>query len=380
MSKNKIPSPVKRDDGRYMIRYTEKGKRKCIYGKSAFEVKSKYAQLLVQKNRETKEFTGTLDDCIYDWLVNFKFGKIKNSSYDRLESIYLHHIKDDAIGKMDVHDIRSIDIQQYIDRKAFPSDKNKLLSLSSLKKIKELLSGFFKFAYEQNMITFNPMLAVNLPLNENMEKKTKIIEELPLTVITALYEDCTMSRRYNTAFVILLNTGMRIGELLALKWDDINFQNNTIRVSRTISINKKRDGTKALKGRNSIEGSTKTSCGNRVIPMNEKVLSCFKMIQEENTKLGITPEHIISTTKGTLASARNVQRAFDSWLEKRGFQHYNLHALRHTFGSILIRNKVDVKVVSELLGHSNVQTTYNIYIHIIQEQKAEAVQMLNTII
>lgn len=380
MSKIKIPSPIRRDDGRYMIRYTENGKRKCIYGKTAFEVKSKYSQMIIRKNQETKEFTGTLSDCIYDWLINFKFGKIKNSSYDRLESTYINHIKDDPIGKMEVHEIKSIDIQKYIDRKAFPDDKKKLLSMSSLKKIKELLAGFFKFAYEQNMITFNPMLAITLPLNENMEKKTKVTEEIPSTVINALYEDCNMRRRYNTAFVILLNTGLRIGELIALKWEDINFKNNTIRVNKTISINKKRDGKKVLKGIDRIEGSTKTFCGNRVIPMNEKVLSCLRMIQEENARLGIIAENVISTTNGTPASARNIQRAFDSWLCSRNFKHYNLHALRHTFGSILIRNKVDVKVVSELLGHSNVQTTYNIYIHIIKEQKIQAINTLNQII
>ena len=189
-----------------------------------------------------------------------------------------------------------------------------------------------------------------------------------------------MKRRYNTAFVIMLNTGLRIGELLALKWDDINFDNKTIRVNKTISINKKRDGQTVVKGTCRIEGSTKTACGNRTIPMNEKVLYCLRLIQEENSRLGIITENIITTTKGTPASARNIQRAFDSWLHSRNFKHYNLHALRHTFGSILIRNKVDVKVVSELLGHSNVQTTYNIYIHIIQEQKAQAVQILNQII
>lgn len=377
MPKNRL-NIVLRKDGRYQLQKSVDGKMKSFYGKSKFEVRSKYNQFIHEKENLSRE-TGELRDCIYEWLINFKFGKIKDSSYDRLESVYLHHIKNDEIGKMQVHEVKSVDVQKFIDGKAFPEDKKDLLSISSLKKIKELLSGYFRFAFEQNIIIFNPMLAVNLPLNENMEKKTKEVEELPQNVIEALYDDCNMSRRYNIAFVILLNTGLRIGELIALKWSDIDLANNIIHTNKTISINKKRDGTKAVCGRIRKSGSTKTSNGNRFIPINKTVKMCLEKINIENEAKGIVTDYVISTGRGTVASARNIQRAFDGWLSSKKIKHYNLHALRHTFGSILIRNGVDVKVVSELLGHANVQTTYNIYIHIIKEQKAKAVSILDEI-
>lgn len=369
---------TKRKDGRYQIQKSFDGKMKSFYGRTKFEVISKYNQFVANKKNGVQ--SGTLSECVYEWMLNFKFGKIKSSSYDRLETVYKYHLKDDPIGKMQVHEIKSIDLQRYIDRKSFPKDKDELLSISSIKKIKELLSGYYKYAYEQNIVTFNPMLAVQLPIQDNMEKKTKQVDEIPQNVLDALYSDCNMTRRYNTALIILLNTGLRIGELIALNWNDIDIANKIIRVNKTISVSKKRNGTEEISGRNKSIGSTKTSCGNRIIPINKKVIECLELIKSENKKLGISPSNVISTKKGTMASARNIQRAFDEWLKSNGFNHYNLHALRHTFGSILIRKGVDIKVVSELLGHSNIQTTYNIYIHVIQEQKAKAVNLLDEVI
>lgn len=369
---------TKRKDGRYRLQKSFDGKMKSFYGRTKFEVMAKYNQFVAERNNNTQ--TGMLSECIYEWMLNFKFGKIKGSSYDRLETVYECHLKNDPIGKMQVHDIKSLDLQQYIDRKAFPENKNQLLSLSSVKKIKELLSGYFKFAYEQNIISFNPMLAVKIPMQDNFEKKTKEVEEIPQKILDALYSDCNMSRRYNTALVILLNTGLRIGELIALNWDDVSIDEKIMRVNKTISVNKKRDGTRDLQGRERKEGSTKTYCGNRIIPINQRVIDCLNMIDEENKRLKISTEKVVSTRNGTMASARNIQRAFDAWLYANGFQHYNLHALRHTFGSILIRKGVDIKVVSELLGHSKVQTTYNIYIHVLQEQKVKAINLMDDVI
>lgn len=117
--------------------------------------------------------------------------------------------------------------------------------------------------------------------------------------------------------------------------------------------------------------------GNRVIPLNDCAIEAFQIMKKRNEDMDITSDLIFSNYEGKLLTIKSVQTIFKGICNDLGIEYKGLHALRHTFGSLLIKNHVNIKIVSELLGHTDVRFTYNRYIHIIQEQKAEAINLIN---
>lgn len=126
---------------------------------------------------------------------------------------------------------------------------------------------------------------------------------------------------------------------------------------------------------------TKTINSDRYIPLNKTAINALKQIFDYNTYYNITTKYVVSNDKGEMVNERNLQRTLDRILLKgmgEKYKHHGIHALRHTMGSLLLsKGKADIKVVSEILGHSNINLTYNKYIHIIKEQKAKALEGLD---
>ena len=114
-----------------------------------------------------------------------------------------------------------------------------------------------------------------------------------------------------------------------------------------------------------------------MIPLNRIATEMLQEMKSRNSLSNISSNVVFPSYKGGYLNGRSVQRTFTRICDEIGVKHKGIHALRHTFGSVLVRKKVDIKVVSEILGHSDVKFTYNRYIHIINEQKAEAINLLD---
>lgn len=164
---------------------------------------------------------------------------------------------------------------------------------------------------------------------------------------------------------------------MALQWSDVNYENKTLKVNKSVTTYYERDNNIDKITRKQHIGNTKTLKGNRVLPLNDSAIYCLKIMEERNKDIGINSNLIFCNYEGNLLNIKSVQTTFKKICSDIGVEHKGLHALRHTFGSILIKKHIDIKVVSELLGHTDVRFTYNRYIHIIQEQKAEAMNMIN---
>ena len=386
MNKKNIEGSFRtKPNGTFEYRTYVDGKQKSFYGKTEAECLRKCRQYLIDYNREKEEANAkanhiTLEDYAAYWLLTYKFGTVANSTYDRLENSLNVHIKGSSLGQKELVDVTSDDIQEFVNL------KKQTMSLSSLKKIKEILSPCLHYARATGLINSNPMELVVFPRNDKaLTVKTKTIEcyrdkeieRIALTATYPYYKNNAKRYRYAPMFAFILNTGLRFGECLALTWDDIDFVNKTISVNKTLSTIKNRDKEKDKRSKLQVLSDPKTYNGTRVLPMNKVASDMLSEMKVRNSLAKIESNIVFPSYSGKHMNMRSVQETFASICEDVGVEHKGIHALRHTFGSILVRNKVDIKVVSELLGHSDVKFTYNRYIHIINAQKAEAMNILN---
>lgn len=373
-----------RPNGTGELRVSINGKSKSFYGKNEAEVRRNYREYLKQLEDSAPKAQTALEDYAQYYLTSFKLNVVRDSTYDRLDVAYRNHIKGSVIGKTAISDLTIDSLQSYFN------DKKNSLSLSSLNKIKEVIISSLNLAVKNELIPKNPMQFVVLPKNCNANVKPvnnealdkenfytdEEIKQILLSTKTEQYLKNRKRYRYSLMFLFLLNTGLRTGECLALTRDDVDLENKTARINKTVSIVQNRGRYKGRGAKVQIIMPPKTKNGIRFVPLNETAIQCIKGQLERNQASNITSDLIFPGYKGDLLNMRSVQETFESICNDYNICHRGLHALRHTFGSILIRHKVDIKVVSKILGHSDVKFTYNRYIHIIQQQEAEAVDLI----
>lgn len=377
-----------RSDGRYEGRLTINEKRKSFYGKSKVAVKNKakeYLQKVEGGFKESKKIK--FEEYALYWLKTYKWNKIEPSSYTRLYRVFDCQLRQSFGNKM-IGDITTKDIQKFIDEHANPPREDiKPLALSGLKRIMHFLNPCMKKAIEEGIINSNPCDYVILPKESCIQIETKIQyslndEEIKQIKEVALGRYKKSNEYYSRDFLVLLiviNLGLRVGEILALKWEDIDFENQTVHINKTIQSNIANFNNEH--GRNTtynlIKKSPKTKSGIRVLHFNNDVLFYFNELKEYDNRNNIISDYVACTTVGTNNTSRNLQRSLDRLIKKTTIsKHVTLHILRHTFGSKLLRSGVNIEVVSKLMGHANITITYNKYIHTIQEEEAKAMKAI----
>lgn len=376
-----------RSDGRFEFRYVAgksldgKAIYKSFYAKSEKELKKK----IKEYNQDRTKFIIKAGNTSFKeyaefWMKTVKYPILKPVSYDRLEQTY--NTVCNYLGWVQLANVTTEDIQKMIN------DLAKTKAYSTVKKHYEFVKGVFEYAYHSQKITFNPCAAVQLPIERNMKVKTKKAEILSQETTDKMYElNHTIKTSNNQFFkhlpvlLLILNTGMRIGEALALEWKDVNFECKTLTVNKTLTKAKERDsnGEVISKSKKTFSDITKTESGNRTIPLNDTAIGLLKQIQEYNERKGITSEYIACTTEGGYVSERNILRTFKSVLGVVGAEDYTIHSLRHTFASRLLKAGTEISVVSKLLGHADINTTYSTYIHVLEDQLTDVMSSINKV-
>lgn len=314
-------------------------------------------------------------DFIKEWMLTVKKPSLKPASYDRVERTFENHIENSPVGRCQLGNVTSRDIQQLIN------SKTETLSYSSIKKIYELLNSCFTYAVVNRQLSFNPVAAVQLPKQENLAKQPKGIQTFSgeeLERIEELMEVTysTGNARYKHAafFILLANTGLRAGEALALTWDNVDLNRRLIYVRKNASCVKNREGNG--KKYKIIITTVKTKCGNRVIPLNDKAMMALWWLKRNQDENHIVSKYVDCTENGDILSQKNLPKILKDLLKAAEVPYKNVHSFRHTFATNLIESGVDVKVVSQLLGHSSVKVTYDIYVHPKIDQAVDAVNRL----
>lgn len=330
--------------------------------------------LITDGNIKSKDIT--FEDYSEYWMTNIVKNKLKPSSYTR-KDVTLNNQVYPYIGNIPINQITHEDIQGLVNTLS-----NNGLSYSTIKKAYEVVNECIKNYRIKNSIYFNPCEGVTLPSSKQRSISNitffndKQIELIKKEAVRQ-YGTGKPVYRLGHAIIVLMYTGMRIGELLALTWDDVDFDKKTISINKNAVVVKV-DDDKEVHYKLLNQNNAKTKSSDRIIPMSEIAMNSLKELK----KINGDKKYIMSTQNGKQCSPRNINRMFHSILKQTGIVKEDedmcgVHSLRHTFATMLFKNGCDVKVVSEILGHSDTKITENIYIHVIQQQKVEAMKNID---
>ncbi|MBQ3279141.1 MAG: site-specific integrase [Clostridia bacterium] len=329
-----------------------------------------------------------LEDGIKAWLETCKKPDLKPSSYDRIESTINCQIIP-RIGWRYITDLSDSIIQSEVINAIIEEDK---LSVSTAKKAYNALNEFLKYSVHKKAITSNPMAMMKAPKPSNTveldsfseytvigEKDKALSKEETEKLRSILYTRWKIApqrRRYvnGGAVDLILNTGLRMGEALALQWSDVNWKKNTISVTKNLIRVKNRSG-KGKKYKLILQDKPKTEKSRRIVPLNKAALAA---LEDLKTAPGYRPEgFIIHNKDGAAVLPRTLEETLENMCAAVGIRKIGVHALRHTYATRLFEKGVDIKIISELLGHSSTEITYRIYVHVIDSLKEAAVEALD---
>lgn len=352
-------------------------KIKALYGKTEREVRKKLKEFQneLHKNDRIVVQKSTVESYMLNWLHSVKSNELKPKSFDRLEQTIKYQVVP-YIGSLQVGAINADDVQKMLN-----DLKKEGKSYSTIKKAYDAVNECFRTGMIKKTVASNPVLGVSVPAKKTFAKTkvkcyTKEESEKLCQAAAERYKNGKPIYRLGGVVKLALNSGLRLGELLGLRWEDVSFDNRTITVAQTIVVVKNRDNKSEAKYLSVTQDSAKTQTSERTIYMNDEAFDAL-------TKLyAVTGQctHVLSDESGKPIPPRYLDRLFRKIAVAAGFPEdkiYGLHSLRHTFASRLFENGVDVKTVSEILGHSDVTITYNTYIHLIAEQKKSAIASLN---
>ncbi len=242
------------------------------------------------------------------------------------------------------------------------NDLHKTLSDSTVKKVQQLLSAAYKQAAAERIIDYNPMLAITPVKVEKEEKEIFSFTEIlrifrSIRQLEKSYVWNSQARDYYTLFWLLLTTGMRIGEALALKWEDIDFQKREIHVH----------ATKANTKDPNVIHKPKTSAGDRYIPilptLRDTLYKRLKALQHSEGTIKLFG-YIFGTRTGSMMSHQNLQKIWNTITGRAGF-YKSIHTFRHTYATVMLARGIPLLEVSRILGHADGSTTLNMYGHAI---------------
>lgn len=306
----------------------------------------------------------TLRQCLVQWLEDFKKFSVKASSYTRYCSIVYKHIVP-QLGDYAVNKVTTTAIQDYVYYLCTDANNHKGLAPSTIKIHLVLLSSFFEKMIELEMVRKNPCENIQIPPKQ--KKKPNYLKQNEYRKLEKVLEDKICDKRAR-AILLALKTGIRLGELAALRWTDIDLQSKTIHIRHSIQ-RVKAESSKKTKTE-IIFGRTKSVCSERDIPMNDGIYTLLHSYQKNQKKSGAATEDsfVFCNRQGSYLDPRAYQNYFSELLKEAGIRCVNFHALRHTFATIAASKNMQIATLSRILGHSNPSITLQIYVHAIDEQ------------
>ncbi len=351
----------KRRDGRYEGRYvtgrTLDGKTRFgyIYGYQYSEVKR---ALLLKKaeyagtNAANGCYRGKISEWMTSWMENELLGSVKLSSYQTYTNLLKKHLLP-ALGELKLAAVTPVIVRQWIDEM-----ENAGLACSTVKGAYRLFAAAMKAAWEDGKILKNSCRKIRIQRNEKEDQR----------VLTRREQELLKESAYGVRelpALLSLYTGMRLGEVCALKWADVDWEHGTITVKRTVQ--------RVLRGTRTalMIGTPKSLRSRRVIPVPAFLLKqlCEMMHASDSGDYIFGPS-------GAPAEPRTIQRRFKRFVEKLGIRNVHFQTLRHSFATRLLELGVDIKTISVLLGHCSAKITLDCYAHSLAEQQFAAMRLL----
>ena len=365
----------KRKDGRWEGRYTAghdpvTGKQifKNVLGKTQNEVKEKLKKALVEAGQVdfTKCGQYTVSTWMDTWFENVAKIKVRPSSHQTYKGYIDNHIKPN-IGKIPLEKLTTMDLQKFYRKlltkgrveRIESKEQPKGLSAKTVRNINQVISSAMDLAVAQKIILTNPTNACELPKVEHQEMQT-----IPAELLQAFLQEAKATGIYEM-YYIELATGLRRGELLGLKWTDIDWKNGIINVRRQVA---RVDGQ-------IVEAPLKTKNSYRAVTISQQAIEVLKQ-----QKAKTNDPYVFPSPNGGPISPDSVNNMLKRVLERADIPKVRFHDLRHTFATIALQNGVDIKTVSGMLGHFSAGFTLDTYAHVTTSAQKEAAATIGNIL
>ena len=371
-------SVYKRKDGRWAgsitLGYrTGKRVRKHFYGATQKEVNGKLtkAKRDVQQGLPLPAEKQTVGGFLLQWLEDTARLRVKPRTFVGYE----HHVKkhiDPELGKLKLHDLSPQQVQRFLNEKA------KNLAPRTVARIRATLRTALSQAEKWNLVARNVAKLVDLP-----KPKRGKIRFLDPSEAQALLS-ATEGFRLGPVFSVAMAVGLRLGEALGLRWEDVDLERKVLRVEQTLQRLPKAQGEEH--GRVAF-GPPKSETSRRSVSLPDFAVLTLQRHRtrqkEERLKAGGDWQNlnlVFTSTIGTPVDERNLRREFKEILKAAKLPHMRIHDLRHTCASLLLAQGVQAKVVQEILGHSQITLTLDTYSHLIPGLQQDAAQKMNAIL
>ena len=350
---------TKRKDGRYEARFVKErdqfGRIKkygFVYAKSYLEVKKKRDERLKNFKLDSENNSFYLNDDFSYAIISWFDTKIsiKDSSYTNYYSIIYSKIIPFFKNKK-VIDIDEKNIIEFV--------KSLQAQQLSNKRIKDILLVLKQFLEYRN-------IHIKFEMPKVVQNKIVTFNDKELAIIEKATRDTDDVKEF--AILLVLFSGIRIGELCALTWKDIDFDNKLIHITKTLIRVKNKDINAKTKTKIILD-VPKTQHSIRDIPINDTILPYLKKFKKEDNCYFLTANNNFMTTK-------KYYLFYLKYLESLSIKKRNFHILRHTFATRSLLCGVDIKTLSEILGHSSVKTTLDLYVHVKDSEKLAQINKL----
>ena len=365
----------KRKDGRWEGRYvvghdpiTGKMISRNVLGKTQAEVKEKLRTAIENSKRLDYTQTGkyTVGQWMDEWFEAYAKVKVRPSSHQTYKGYIENHIKPN-IGDIPIEKLTSLQLQKFyrllLTEGRIPrieSEKQpRGLSAKTVRNINQVISSAMDMAVRHKLILSNPTEGCELPKVEHREMKT-----LPAEQLGAFLREAKESGVYELYYLDLA-TGLRRGELLGLKWEDVDLQNGIIHVRRQVA---RVDGEVK-------ELPLKTKNSYRNISISQDAVAMLTEMEAHRSS-----DYVFPSSTGGPISPDSVNNMLHRVLKRAGLPSIRFHDLRHTFATLALQNGVDIKTVSGMLGHFSAGFTLDTYAHVTTSAQKEAARTMGNIL
>lgn len=380
-----------RASGLWEGQYLYQGKRYSVYDSQEYMVRIQLHKIIetIVNGEFIKLTEYTLESWLKEWIKTYGETYLRPSTYINYEAMIQRHVLP-YFGKIRLKNVSTGALQKFFNCKIVGGrldNKKGGLSPKTLKNMKYMLNVAFGDAYYNRHISYNPVAGVKLPVLDDIEQKC--LEEKEKNKLLRMLSE--YQEPIAKGVIILLSSGLRRGELLALKWEDIDFNKNTMKIRHTLSRLKKFELSAHAKDYIRVDkyadpnnktalymGPVKTKKANRTIylpksvriALNELLLIQTRYMKNYCGECEFNPYgFVLCNVDGRSIEQKVLETGFKKYLAKAHLKQVNLHATRHTFATEALQKASDIVTVSAVLGHEKPSTTLDMYGHTFDDRK-----------
>lgn len=350
-------------DGLYSARFVDKyGKRRQRRFKKLQECRQWIADTTyIDEHSDISQVSDMMVDAWFEYWIDIKKRTVRPNTVRNYTERYENNIKA-IIGKMLLSDVKPIHCQKIFLEMA---DDYKT---STIYQTRITLYNMLEFAKENDVIRYNPCKkSVKSDMGKPSEKKEALTIDTQKRFLKG-----TAGTSYENQYRFILQTGLRTGELIGLQWKDIDFEKKTLTIQRSMEYRYKVGEWRI--------GEPKSKSGYRTVPLTEEAIRILKDQKEKNKKIKIIPiewrEFVFLCKKGTPVKNSTYDSALFKICDKVSINRFSMHILRHTFATRCIEAGMKPKTLQNILGHSRIGITMDLYVHTTEDEKQKEIELV----